>query len=142
MSDDLKRRAAAIQGSLSREQCYVLMMRPNPSPPPMPCSPEEMRIVHHDYLLDLERRGILFAAGPFVDENGTRVGSGMLIIRSNSRAEAEKIGLAEPYTAAGQRLMEFIPWQRNEGTMRLNLRFADGVLEVDNRTYRLMKSES
>lgn len=142
MSDDLKRRAAAIQSSLSREQCYVLMMRPNPSPPPMPCSPEEMRIVHHEYLLDLERRGVLFAAGPFVDENGVRAGAGMLIIRSRSRAEAEAIGNAEPYTKAGQRLMEFIPWQRNEGTMRLNLRFADGVLEVDQRAYRLSKIEN
>lgn len=142
MSDDLKHRAAAIQGSLSREQCYVLMMRPNPSPPPMPCSPEEMRIVHHEYLLDLERRGILFAAGPFVDENGTRVGAGMIVIRSKSRAEAEAIGNAEPYTKAGQRLMDFIPWQRNEGTVRLNLRFADGVLEVDQRTYRLTKVDN
>ena len=141
MSEDLKRRVAGIQGSLTREQCYVLMMRPNPSPPPMPCSPEEMRIVHHEYLLDLERRGILFAAGPFVDENGNRVGSGMIVIRSNSRAEAETIGNAEPYTAAKQRLMDFIPWQRNEGTVKLNIRFADGVLEVDQRTYKLTKAE-
>jgi hypothetical protein len=59
MSDDL-RRAAAIQGALSREQWYVLTMRPNPDSPPAPCAPEEMRIVHHEYLLDLERRGILF----------------------------------------------------------------------------------
>ena len=139
MSDDHKSRAAAIQGSLSREQCYVLMMKPNPAPPPMPCSPEEMRIVHHEYLLDLERRGILFGAGPFVDETGNRVGSGMIIIRAKNRSEAEAIGNAEPYTAAKQRLMEFIPWQRNEGTVRMNLRFADGVLEIDQRTYKLSK---
>ena len=142
MADDPKARAAAIQGALSREQCYVLMMKPNPAPPPMPCAPEEMRIVHHDYLVDLERRGILFGAGPFVDETGTRVGAGMIIIRAKSRAEAEAIGLAEPYTKAGQRLMEFIPWQRNEGTVRLNIRFADGVLEVDQRAYKLSKIES
>lgn len=141
MSDDHKSRAAAIQGSLSREQCYVLMMKPNPAPPPMPCSPEEMRIVHHEYLLDLERRGILFGAGPFVDETGNRVGSGMIIIRVKSRSEAEAIGNAEPYTAAKQRLMEFIPWQRNEGTVRMNLRFADGVLEIDQRTYKLSKMD-
>jgi uncharacterized protein YciI len=139
---DAAARAAAIQASLSREQCYVLMMRPNPDAPPMPRPAEEMRIVHHEYLLDLERRGILFGAGPFVDETGKRVGAGMIIIRAASRAEAEAIGYAEPYTAAKQRLMEFIPWQRNEGTVRLNLRFADGVLEVDNRAYRLVKADA
>jgi hypothetical protein len=141
MSDDHKSRAAAIQGSLSREQCYVLMMKPNPTSPPMPCSPEEMRVVHHEYLLDLERRGILFGAGPFVDENGNRVGAGMIIIRAKNRTEAETIGNAEPYTAAKQRLMEFIPWQRNEGTVRMNLRFADGVLEIDQRAYKLSKMD-
>jgi uncharacterized protein len=140
MSDDHKSRAAAITGSLSREQCYVLMMKPNPAPPPMPCSPEQMRVVHHEYLLDLERRGILFGAGPFVDENGNRVGAGMIIVRAKNRSEAEAIGYAEPYTAAKQRLMEFIPWQRNEGSVRMNLRFADGVLEIDNRTYKLSKA--
>ncbi|MGE5540126.1 MAG: YciI family protein [Gemmatimonas sp.] len=140
-ANDAKARAAAIQASLSREQCYVLMMRPNPDAPPMPRPAEEMRIVHHEYLLDLERRGVLFGAGPFVDETGNRVGAGMIIIRAANRSEAESIGLAEPYTAAGQRLMEFIPWQRNEGSVRINLRFADGVLEVDRRTYRLVKTD-
>ncbi len=36
--------------------------------------------------------------------------------------------------------MILTPWQRNEGTVNLRLRFADGVLEVDNRRYKLSKS--
>jgi hypothetical protein len=140
MSQDAASRAAAIQGALSREQCYVLMMRPNPDAPPLTVSAADMRIAHHEYLLDLERRGILFGAGPFVDEAGTRHGAGMIIVRAASRAEAEAIGHAEPYTAASQRLMDFLPWQRNEGNIRLNLRFADGVLDIDGRTYKLVKN--
>lgn len=134
---NLKRQVDTIRKSLVREQCYVCWMRPNEKAPPMPMAPEKMRIVHHDYLLDLERRGILFAAGPFVDETGKRHGPGMLIIRAKDRAEAEAIACAEPYTKAGQRVMELTPWQRNEGVMTMQLRFADGVLEVDNRHYRL-----
>lgn len=133
----LKTKVETIQKSLVREQCYVCWMRPNEKAPPLPMAPEEMRVVHHDYLLDLERRGILFAAGPFVDETGKRHGAGMLIIRAKSRAEAEAIAFAEPYTKAGQRVMEITPWQRNEGVITMQLRFADGVLEVDNRRYRL-----
>ena len=140
MSQDAASRAAAIQAALSREQCYVLMMRPNPEAPPLAMSAAEIRIAHHDFLLDLERRGILFGAGPFVDETGMRHGSGMIIIRAASRAEAEAIGYAEPYTASGQRLMDFLPWQRNEGTVKISLRFADGILDIDGRSYRLRKN--
>lgn len=134
---DLTRKVEAIQQSLVREQCWVCWMTPNEAAPPLTLSKEEIRLVHHDYLLDLERRGILFGAGPFVDETGHRHGAGMLIIRAKTRAEAEDIAFAEPYTKAGQRIMTLTPWQRNEGTLNLRLRFADGVLEVDNRRYKL-----
>jgi uncharacterized protein YciI len=140
-TDDLSRKVEGIQKSLVREQCYICWMTPNDKAPPMPVSKEEMRLVHHEYLLDLERRGILFGAGPFVDETGERHGAGMIIVRAASRAEAEKIAFAEPYTKAGQRIMTLTPWQRNEGTLALNLRFADGVLEVDNRRYKLSKAD-
>ena len=50
------------------------------NPPKTPVSPETMRMIHHDYLVDLERRGILFGAGPFVNEKGERVGVGMLTL--------------------------------------------------------------
>ena len=139
MAEDAASRAAAIQGALSREQCYVLMMRPNPAAPPLTVTAAELRIAHHDFLIELERRGVLFGAGPFVDETGTRHGAGMIIIRAAPRAEAEAIGYSEPYTSAGQRLIDFLPWQRNEGTIRFDLRFADGVLDVDGRSYRLVK---
>ena len=133
----LAQQVEAIQKSLVREQCWVCWMTNNDAPPPLALSKEEMRLVHHDYLLDLERRGILFAAGPFVDDKGHRQGAGMLIIRAKDRGEAEAIAFAEPYTKAGQRLMTLTPWQRNEGTVNLRLCFADGVLEVDNRRYKL-----
>ncbi len=130
---------AAISSSLAREQCYVLMMRPNPDAPPID-SRDRLRIEHHEYLLDLERRGILFAAGPFADRNERSSGSGMIIIRAASRDEATRIGYDEPYTRNRLRLMDVLPWQRNEGTLKLELRLADGVLKIDDRTYALTKS--
>ena len=134
---DLVHKVEAIQKSLVREQCWVCWMTNNDAAPPLALSKEEMRLVHHEYLLDLERRGILFAAGPFVDDTGHRHGAGMLLIRAKNRTEAEAIAFAEPYTKAGQRIMTLTPWQRNEGSLNLRLCFADGVLEVDNRRYKL-----
>lgn len=96
-----------------------------------------MRRIHHRYLVDLERRGILFAAGPFVNEKGERQGMGMIIIRARSTAEATRIANREPYTKAGMRIMTVTPWQRNEGSTRLSLNLADGELQFDSRTYAL-----
>jgi uncharacterized protein YciI len=123
--------------TMLREQCYVCWMTPTDSPPPTGKSATDVRSEHFAYLLDLERRGVLFAAGPFVDETGTRHGAGMIIIRAGTRAEAEAIAFAEPYTKAGMRKMTLTPWQRNEGTLSLRIRFSDGVIEVDSRTYAL-----
>lgn len=106
-------------------------------PPAPPKPPDRMRRDHHHYLVDLERRGVLFAAGPFMDEKGVRVGVGMLIIRAKSTKEATRIAMREPYTKAGQRHMTVTPWQRNEGAMRLALNFADGELRIDDRAYSL-----
>lgn len=128
-----------ISSALTREQLYVLMMRPNPEAP-QTLARDELRIHHHTYLLDLERSGRLFAAGPFADLGEKPTGSGMIIIRAANHAEAADIGAQEPYTKAGLRIMDVVPWQRNEGTVRIEIRFADGVLKVDGRTYALAKS--
>jgi hypothetical protein len=37
--------------------------------------------------------------------------------------------------------MDIIPWQRTEGSIRLELRLADGVLKIDERIYHLQKSD-
>ncbi len=129
-----------VEKGLTREQCYLCIMRKNESPPEQTKSHDQLRLDHHDFLLDLERRGILFAAGPFRDENGqwsTAHGIGMIIVRAKTRADAETIAFSEPFTKAGLHTMEVAPWQRNEGTVRINVQFADGVLEIDNRTYEI-----
>jgi uncharacterized protein YciI len=123
--------------TLLREQCYVCWMTPTDAAPPAGKTAADIRTDHFAYLLELERSGVLFAAGPFVDKDGVRHGAGMLLVRAATRAEAEAIAYAEPYTKAGMRKMTLTPWQRNEGTLNLRIRFADGVIEVDNRTYAL-----
>jgi uncharacterized protein YciI len=113
------------------------MMRPAVNPPAPPKPQAEMRLEHHDFLVDMERRGVLFAAGPCRDEEGWVRGTGLLIFRAKSRAEAEALARQEPYTKHGQREIDIIPWQRNEGAMTVNLRLADGILEIDNRRWSI-----
>lgn len=134
----VKEDAQAIMGKLVREQCYLLMMRAvDPPPEGQAMGRDELRMIHHDYLVDLERRGLLVGAGPCRDGEGREPGAGLIIIRAANRAEAAAIGAEEPYTKAGLRHMDITPWQRNEGNMTLNLRLADGVLEIDNRRWAI-----
>jgi len=76
-----------VEKGLTREQCYLCIMRKNESPPEQTKSHDQLRLDHHDFLVDLERRGILFAAGPFRDENGqwsTAHGIGMIVVRAKT----------------------------------------------------------
>ena len=81
------------------KRVYVGLSKVNMSsggPPPI-----EIVNEHLQYALDLEEKGILFAAGPFVDDTGAMVGDGLFVVRADSKAEAEEI-LAQDPIHAGQ----------------------------------------
>lgn len=133
-----------VMAPVTREQCYICILRENPDPPGQTKTPDELRIEHRDYLLDLERRGILFGAGPFRDGDGWAEGhgAGMVVVRAKDRAEAEATARKEPFTQAGLHVMEIVPWVRNEGMVNIEIRFADGTVEIDNRRYKLTPTSS
>jgi uncharacterized protein YciI len=98
-----------------REQCWVINNELVETPPKLAVSGEELTALHHAFIHDLDAKGILVGAGPFMDETGTRAGTGMIIFRAKTRAEAEKIANSEPYIAHGTRRLKLVPWQRTAG---------------------------
>ena len=84
-------------------------------PPKIALSKEELMELHHKFIHDLEAKGLLVGAGPFLDDTGNRFGTGMIIFRAKTRAEAEKIANSEPYIAHGTRRLKLVPWQRTAG---------------------------
>jgi uncharacterized protein len=81
---------------------------------PVP-SREELAARHHAYIDDLDAKGLLVGAGPFLDDTGNRFGTGMIIIRTATRGEAETIANQEPYILHGVRRLKLVPWQRIAG---------------------------
>ena len=99
----------------AREQCWVInneVVEPRPASAP----PQEQLVdQHHAFIHDLEAKGLLVGAGPFLDDTGARFGTGMIIFRCATRAEAEKIASSEPYIANGVRRLKLMPWQKIAG---------------------------
>ena len=86
---------------------------------------------HLAFQVDLERRGIMFGAGPFFADNEEDwEGEGMVIIRAGSLAEAKAIAATDPMHSSGARSFTVRPWLLNEGTLTIKLSYSNGRREI------------
>jgi hypothetical protein len=81
---------------------------------------------HYAWLADLDRRGLLFAAGPLRDSSSGWDGTGLFIVRASSREEAQALAQSEPMHAKGIRKFRIVPWQLNEGGFSIRVSHATG----------------
>jgi uncharacterized protein YciI len=112
-----------------RKQLYIIF-----SEPASDWGAEKRHTVHGEHLAhqyDIEARGIMFAAGPFIDEAGKPQGPGMIIVRAANEAEARAIADADPYHKLGYRKYRLQKWSLNEGSFGLKIRFSDGAHTID-----------
>ncbi|KRB99487.1 hypothetical protein ASE11_07120 [Hydrogenophaga sp. Root209] len=81
---------------------------------------------HLEWAVAAERRGELFASGPFIAE-GAPPGSlgGMTIVRAASLAEARKILEQDPFVREGVVSIDLRKWSLMEGGITLSMRFSD-----------------
>jgi len=86
---------------------------------------------HIAYQLEIERKGILFAAGPFVDAKGKPQGPGMIVIRAKSMAEAKRVAEADPFHKLGYRTFRLQAWEVNEGGFNINVKFSTGTYTLE-----------
>ena len=89
---------------------------------------------HLEYQVDLERRGIMFAAGPLSDADGkVWKGRGLIVVRAGSLQEARRLAEADPMHSSGVRQFEIVPWCVNEGGLDLRLNYSNGTFEFKPR---------
>lgn len=116
----------ASKGMLQK-QLYVVFTRPTQGLGPVLANLKE----HLDFQCSLERRGIMFGAGPFWSDNEEEWhGEGMVIIRAGSLAEAKRIAAEDPMHKSGARSFTVRPWLLNEGTVTLKVTYSDGRREI------------
>jgi uncharacterized protein YciI len=90
-----------------------------------------VRAEHLEYQYKLEREGVMFAAGPFLDGNDQPNGSGLIIYRAASLEAATEIARRDPFHAKGFRKFRIMPWRVSEGTLGIRVNYSSGTYEID-----------
>jgi uncharacterized protein YciI len=115
---EIRRQVFARVGQMVNKRLYVGLSKVNMSSPPPPI---EVVNEHLAYALKLEEDGVLFAAGPFVDDEGKMVGDGMFIVRANSKAQAAEILARDPIHVGNYRRCMVYGWTLHEGKLNVSL---------------------
>ena len=80
---------------------------------------------HLERQVELEKQGILFAAGPMEPQDNTKPRTGMIIVRANSFDHAHEIAMGDPFHAQGLREFEIWNWSMNEGSFSVTINYSD-----------------
>jgi uncharacterized protein len=113
--------AKALSERMLQKILYVVLTTPvRPMSELAELLPQHLR-----YMIDLEKRGVLFASGPFVADAHVAPGAGMTILRASSREEAEAIAWEDPFNKNGMRTFEIRTWQLNEGSFTVTINYSD-----------------
>lgn len=112
-----------------QKRLYVVFTVPSPG---MQEKIAEMTEKHLQYQVELEQKGIMFAAGPFLNrDEKTMPEEGMIIYRAKSLAEARQIAEADPMHSAGARAYTIRPWVLNEGKINISIELSNGTFSFD-----------
>ena len=99
-------------------QLYAIFTVPTSGMEPILQGLEE----HLAFQMQLEREGIMFAAGPMWDDDEREWnGEGLVVVRAASRSEAIAVAERDPMHRSGARKFTVRPWMINEGTVTLRL---------------------
>jgi uncharacterized protein YciI len=109
-----------------RKKLYVVLSKGG-------ATPEQIGAVlpqHLNYMIGLEKKGVLFASGPLTVDSGKPAGDGLTILRAASAEEARTIAVADPFVTNKLRTFEVREWTVMEGSLGLKVNFSDQSLEI------------
>ena len=111
-----------------KKQIYVVFSTPTHGIGPV----MENLPQHLEHQLEIERAGILVAAGPhWTDDERYWDGDGMFVIRASSIEHARELAGRDPMHQCGARAFTVRPWLVNEGRLNLQIDFSTGKMTLD-----------
>ena len=96
-------------------------------------SPEiEKRLADHlEHQIALEKKGIMFAAGPLYSRGSAVPEAGMFVLRASSFEEADAIAREDPLHQAGLRTYTIQKWRINEGSYTVTVNYSDQSVRIE-----------
>jgi catechol 2,3-dioxygenase len=119
---EIRKQVFARVGQMINKRLYVGLSKVNMSSGPPPI---EVVNEHLQYALKLEQDGVLFAAGPFVDDEGKMVGDGLFIVRADNKTQAAEILAKDPIHVGNYRRCTVYGWALHEGTVNVSVKLSD-----------------
>ena len=86
---------------------------------------------HLQYMIGLEKRGVVFASGPFTPGPGASIGDGLTILRAVSIDEARVFANSDPFVLSGARTYDVREWTVMEGRVEVKLDFSDKTYRIE-----------
>jgi len=119
-------RVAALTHKMLRRKLYVVLAKPVRGFEAM----KPLLATHLDYMIGLEKQGVLFASGPLGSPEGGMSGEGMTVLRAADAAQARALAEADPFFVHGLRTFELREWTLMEGSFGLTVNFSDQTVDV------------
>jgi hypothetical protein len=126
MSASGEERIRQLTEGMLRKKLYVVQSKGGATPEQIGAMLPE----HLEYMIGLEKRGILVASGPLTAEPGRPAGDGLTILRASSANEARAIAATDPFVVGRLRTFEVREWTVMEGSLTVKVNFSDQTLEL------------
>ena len=126
MAESTQERIRELTQRMLRKKLYVVFSKGKAAPEQLAANLP----AHLEYMIGLEKEGVLFASGPLLDPGGAPRGDGMTILRTASAEEARTIAGRDPFYVQGLRTFEVREWTLMEGSLALRVNFSDQSIEL------------
>ncbi len=118
--------AAALHEKMLRKRLWIVITKAIAPPDQL----SKVLEAHLQHQIRLEKDGILFGAGPLSNPDGSSTGTGMIVIRAESEAEARAIADSDPFHSAGLRTYTLQQWSLNEGRITITVDYSDQTFKL------------
>ncbi len=120
MTNSAEERIRQLTQGMLRKKLYVILSKGGASPDRL----KDTLPAHLEFMIDLEKKGILFASGPL--DGGAR-GDGLTIVRAASLEEAKQVAAARSVRRAGTALVRSAGMDGDGGLVRHQSEFLRSV---------------
>jgi uncharacterized protein len=119
-------RVADLTRKMLRKKLYVVLSKPAVAPEKL----QPFLSAHLEYMIGLEKRGLVFASGPLADGPGPPTGQGLTVLRAKDLDEARALAEGDPFFVNNLRTFELKEWTVMEGTLGVRVNLSDQTIEV------------